>query len=161
MAPRLDLISFWQSGHVTSEVSFGLWPLLVGLIEDFSISSLTIHKFLIPTNFSLLCPVLFSGCVGFSIISVPLFKNVFIIFNFSQFISNFSLLLEVFKFSKNFCYKFSKYCFRNSFFKKVWLTDSETWQGLEVLLHLKTWAEVASYALAIPIEVIRAHFQSR
>ena len=57
---------------MTSKVNFGLWPLLVGLIEDFSISSLTIHKFLIPTNFSLLCPVLFSGCVGFSIISIPL-----------------------------------------------------------------------------------------
>ena len=33
MAPRIDLISFWHSGHPTSEVNFGLWPHLVGLNE--------------------------------------------------------------------------------------------------------------------------------
>ena len=58
---------------MTSKVNFGLWPLLVGLIEDFSKSTLTIHKFLIPTNFSLLGPILVSECVRFSIISVPLY----------------------------------------------------------------------------------------
>ena len=36
---------------MTSEVKFGLWPHLGGLIEYFSNSSLTIHNFLIPTNF--------------------------------------------------------------------------------------------------------------
>ena len=39
MAPRLDLISFWQSGHVTSEVNFGLWPHVGGLVEYLSNSS--------------------------------------------------------------------------------------------------------------------------
>ena len=36
---------------MTSEVNFGLWSHLGGLIEYFSNSSLTIHNFLIPTNF--------------------------------------------------------------------------------------------------------------
>ena len=75
-APGINLISFWQSGHLTSEVNFGLWPLLVGLIEDFSKSTLTIRKFLIPTNFSLLGPILVLECVRFSIISVPLLISI-------------------------------------------------------------------------------------
>ena len=33
-------------------------------------------KFLIPNNFSLLCPILVSSCVRFSIISVPLCQNL-------------------------------------------------------------------------------------
>ena len=51
MAPRLDLISFWQSGHVTSEVNFGLWPHVGGLTEYLSNSSQTIRKYTIPVNF--------------------------------------------------------------------------------------------------------------
>ena len=51
MAPRLDLISFWQSSHVTSKVNFGLWPHVGGLTEYLSNSSQTIHKYTIPINF--------------------------------------------------------------------------------------------------------------
>ena len=36
---------------MTSEVNFGLWPLLAGLIEDFSKSTLTIHEFSISNQF--------------------------------------------------------------------------------------------------------------
>ena len=50
-APGIDVILFWQSGHMTSEVNFGLWPLLAGLIEDFSKSTLTIHEFSISNQF--------------------------------------------------------------------------------------------------------------
>ena len=47
-------------------------PLSVGKIEDFSKSILTIPKFSIPTNFSLLNPFLVLECGRFSIISIPL-----------------------------------------------------------------------------------------
>ena len=56
-----------------------IWPLrstLVGLIEDFSKSTLTTLKFLIPTNFSLLCPIL--ECVRFSMISAFLWFSVMV-----------------------------------------------------------------------------------
>ena len=49
--PGIDLISFRQSGHLTSEVNFGLWPLLVGLIEDFSKSTLSIHEIFSSNQF--------------------------------------------------------------------------------------------------------------
>ena len=51
MAPGLDLISFLQGTHVTSEVIFGLWPHVGGLIEYLSNSSQTIRKYAIPVNF--------------------------------------------------------------------------------------------------------------
>ena len=44
-------ILFWQSGHLISEVNFGVCPHVGGLIEYLSNSSQTIHKYAIPVNF--------------------------------------------------------------------------------------------------------------
>ena len=79
--PTSDLNTFWHGCLVASEVNFGLWPLLLGLIEYFQNSSQTIHNYAIPVHFGLLEAPLafyhyfgFSECVRFSIISIPLFK---------------------------------------------------------------------------------------
>ena len=63
-------------------VNFGLQPLLVSLIEDFSKSILTFLKFSIPTTFSLLRPNLVLECDRFSIIwfcPLPPFTSFYVI----------------------------------------------------------------------------------
>ena len=80
MAPRLDLISFWQSGHVTSEVNFGLWPHVGGLIEYLSNSSQTIRKYAIPVNFwpQVAVPCLFHYFTIFTVSGLwPLIETFF------------------------------------------------------------------------------------
>ena len=65
-----NLKSFWHVFEVTSNVNFGLWPLLVGQIEYSQTSSQSIHHFLFPTNFWPFFQFQFSTCVRFPIITI-------------------------------------------------------------------------------------------
>ena len=75
-----DLQSFLHGGQVASKANFGLWPLLMGLLEYFQICTQTIRKNAISNHFLPLggAPALyyyfeFSECVRFSKITVPLY----------------------------------------------------------------------------------------
>ena len=58
MTPRINVISFWEIGHVTSEVNFALLPLLVSVIEFLSNSTQTTCKYAMPIHS---CSCLLSG----------------------------------------------------------------------------------------------------
>ena len=81
-----DLLSFWHGGQVASEANFGLWPLLMGLLEYFQICTQSFRKYAISNQFWPLggAPALyhyfrFSECVRFSMITIPLCINMFIL----------------------------------------------------------------------------------
>ena len=64
-----DLQLFWHGGQVASEANFGLWPLLMGLLEYFSKCTQTIHKNAIPIPFWPLGAALYSNhyFIGFMV----------------------------------------------------------------------------------------------
>ena len=74
-----DLLSFWHGGQVASEANFGLWPLLMSLLEYFRICTQSFRKYAISNQFWPLggAPASyhyfgFSECVRFSMITIPL-----------------------------------------------------------------------------------------
>ena len=81
-----DLLSFWHGGQVASEANFGLWPLLMGLLEYFWICTQSFRKYAISNQFWPLggAPALyhyfgFSECVRFSMITIPLWFTWFVL----------------------------------------------------------------------------------
>ena len=77
-----DLLSFWHGGQVASEANFGLWPLLMSLLEYFRICTQSFRKYAISNQFWPLgvAPALyhyfrFSECVRFSMITIPLLTD--------------------------------------------------------------------------------------
>ena len=64
-----DLLSFWHGGQVGSKANFGLWPLLMSLLEYFRICTQSFRKYAISNQFWPLGAALYSNhyFIGFMV----------------------------------------------------------------------------------------------